>query len=279
MGQNTGDGMGRKILSIILITISSVLLVLSMVGIGAIWIKKNALTKEAVSQLQEVDRELEQAQSAIQAAKLELERSMRLVETVETSIKALKGGFTQIKTLLDNTNGVLEDQLLPGLINSREMLDQAKSTLQGLRDTLAQINSLPLLDLNLPGDELLGDLLTSADSLDAQIVQVEDLVNNASTFVNDASYLMGADFSETKTNLQNFLSVVTDYEQKILGWRAQIADLLGSLPGWITTASVCLTIFLVWFGFSQFSLILHGLTGWQGEDPLMSLKSFRHPRG
>ena len=151
--------------------------------------------------------------------------------------------------------------------------------MQGLRDTLAEINSLPLLNLNLPGDELLGDLITSADSLDAQIVQVEDLVNNASTFVNDASYLMGADFSETKTNLQNFLSVVTDYEQKILGWRAQITDLQGSLPGWITTASVCLTIFLLWFGFSQFSLILHGLACRQGDDPLMTLKSFRHPRG
>ena len=135
------------------------------------------------------------------------------------------------------------------------------------------------MEINLPGDELLGDLIASADSLDDQIISVEEMVRNASTFIEDASYLMGADFTETKTNLQSFLTIVTDYEQKLIGWRAQIADLLGSLPLWITIASICLTIFLVWLGFSQFSLILHGLSCWQGGDPLEILKSFRKPQG
>ena len=122
-------------------------------------------------------------------------------------------------------------------------------------------------------------MIASADSLDDQIVNVEEMVRNASTFIEDASYLMGADFTETKNNLQSFLTIVTDYEQKLIGWRAQIADLLDSLPLWIMIASVCLTIFLVWLGFSQFSLILHGLSGWKGGDPLEILKSFRKPQG
>ena len=47
--------MKRKILSVTLITLSSLMLILSLVGIGAIWISKNTLTEEIVSQLQAVD--------------------------------------------------------------------------------------------------------------------------------------------------------------------------------------------------------------------------------
>lgn len=264
--------MVRKILSGILVGAGSLLLILSIIAIGWIWINRTPLTLDATSRLQVIDGDLEQAQTAFQSARLELERTLRLVESAEASMQALKEEFSQVKTLFDNTTGVLDDQLLPGLMNSRAKLDQAKNTLQGLRDTLAQINSLSLFDLNFPGDKMLGDLIASAESLDGQIVRVEDMVKNASTFVSDASYLMGSDFTETKTNLQNFLAIVTEYDQKLIDWRAQLAGLLESLPGWITGASIGLTVFLFWFGFSQVSLILHGLSIWQGGDPLVVLR-------
>jgi hypothetical protein len=101
---------------------------------------------------------------------------------------------------------------------------------------------------------------------------VENLVQKASTFVGDAAYLMGGDFTETKQNLQNFLSVVTEYDQKITGWRTQVTTLLHSVPGWIDNTSILLTIFLLWFGFSQVGLFLHGLTAWRNGDPLAGLR-------
>jgi hypothetical protein len=264
--------MARKIISGTLIGLGSILLVLSVVGIGWIWFNKQSVLEKTTARLQAVDRDMELAQTAFQNARLELERTLRLVESAEASMAALKDDFAQVKTLFDNTTGILDDQLLPGLINSRGKIDQAKKTLQGLRDTLAEINSLPYINLNLPGDELLGDLIASADSLDGQIIRVEDLVKNASTFVSDASYLMGSDFTETKANLQDFLAIVTEYDQKLVDWRAQIAGLLESLPGWVTGASIGITFFLLWFGLSQFSLILHGLSIWRGGDPLALLR-------
>jgi hypothetical protein len=83
---------------------------------------------------------------------------------------------------------------------------------------------------------------------------------------------MGGDFTETKKNLQGFLTVVKEYDQKIFGWRVQVKSLLGSLPGWINSASIILTIFLLWFGFSQIGLFLHGLTIWHGGDPFAALR-------
>jgi chromosome segregation ATPase len=227
---------------------------------------KEPLTQASTAWLRSIDNELGQAQTALQNAKLELERTLRTVEAAEKSLVTLKADFAQAKALFGDVNGSLDKQLLPGLKASRENIDQAKSSLQELRVTLAEINALPFANLNIPGDKLLADLIASTGSLDAQITQVEDLVKKASTFMGDASYLMGGDFTETKNNLQNFLTVVQEYDQKLTGWRDQLAMLIGSLPGRIETASIGLTVFLLWFGFSQFSLILHGLSLWMGGN-------------
>jgi F0F1-type ATP synthase membrane subunit b/b' len=265
--------MVRKILAGILIAISSILLGLSIAGITLVWMYKEPLTQVSTARLRSIDNELAQAQTALQNAELELERTLRTVDAAEKSLETLKADFTQAKALFGNVNGSLENQLLPGLKASRGQIDQAKSSLQDLRAALAKINALPFANLNIPGDALLNNLIVSAGSLDVQITQVEDLVKKASTFMSDASYLMEGDFTETKNNLQNFLTVVKEYDQKLSGWRGQLAVLIGSLPGWIETVSVGLTIFLLWFGFSQFSLILNGLSLWRGNDPRARLRA------
>lgn len=263
----------RKIIAGILIAISAILLGLSIAGIALVWMYKEPLTQVSTSRLRSIDNELGQAQKALQNANLELERTLRTVEDAEKSLDTLKADFAQAKALFGDVNGTLDNQLLPGLKASRENIDQAKNSLQELQVTLAKINALPFVNLNIPGDEVLADLIASAGLLDAQITQVENLVGKASTFMGDASYLMEGDFTETKDNLQNFLTVVQEYDLKLSGWRDQLAKLIGSLPGWIETVSIGLTIFLLWFGFSQLSLIQRELTLWRGGDPRVRLNT------
>jgi chromosome segregation ATPase len=257
----------RKIIAGILIAISSILLGLSIAGIALVWMYQEPLIQLTTTRLQAIDNELGLAQTALQNAERELERTLRAVESAEISLETLKADFIQAKALFGNVNGTLDKQLLPGLKASRENIDQAKNSLLELQVTLAKINALPLADLNLPSDKLLGDLIASAGLIDAQITQVETMVKKASTFLEDASYLMEADFTETKDNLQTFLTVVQDYNQKFTGWREQHAMLAESLPGWIEITAVSLTIFLLWFGLSQLSVIRNGLSLWRGGDP------------
>jgi len=264
--------MVRKIIAGTLIAISSILLGLSIAGIALVWMFQEPLTQFSATRLGAIDSELGQAQTALQGAEGELERTLRAVESAEKSLETLKVDFVQAKALFGSVNGTLDKQLLPGLKASREKIDQAKSSLLELQGTLAKIKALPLADLNLPSDKLLGDLIASAGLLDAQITQVENMVKKASTFLEDASYLMEGDFTETKDNLQDFLTVVQEYDQKFSGWREQLTMLTESLPGWIKTAALSLTIFLLWFGLSQLSLIWNGLSLWRGGNPRVRLR-------
>ena len=257
----------RKIIAGVLIAISSVLLGLSIAGIMLIQTYKQPLTQFSTTRLQTVDTELGLAQTVLQDAALELERTLRTVEAAEVSLETLKADFTQAKTFFGTVNGTLDKQLLPGLKASRAKIDQAKSSLLELQTALAKVNALPFAKLNLPSDKLLNDLIVSAGSMDTLISQVESVTKKASGFLEDASYLMEGDLSETKDNLQNFLTVVQQYDQKFSDWREQLAMLTASLPGWIQTTALGLTIFLFWFGFCQVSVILHGLSLWRVSKP------------
>ena len=267
--------MYRKILSWALIVMGTLFLVLSIVGIGVIWIYRVPITNQALARLGQVDTELAQAQSALDNGQGELQRTLRIVEAAEKSLAALKDQMAQAKQLTDEVNGTLNSKLIPGLQATRDKIDQLRSTLQELRDSLKSLNSVPFLNLNLPGDEFLGGIISDVDSLDKEIASVQQLTQKASTFVGDASYLMGGNLSDTRVRIQKLLDTVTQYDKKVAGWHAQVRSLTSATPRWINKAAAGLTLFLLWFGISQFGLVLHGLALRQGDDPFIVLRRLK----
>jgi DNA repair exonuclease SbcCD ATPase subunit len=268
--------MGRKIFSGILIVLSVLFLVLSLVGIGAIWIYNEPLTREVTGQLTEIDAELALAEATLTSSEKELERALRIVDSAQAALEKLTEQTESAESLFENIQSTLDDRLLPELRRTRQRIGGARATLENLQGILADVSSfIPGIDLNVP-DRLLTDLIASTRSLDTEIANVEVLATQASTFVSDTSYLLGGDLTETRESLQNFLSAIQDYETKVTQWREQDRQLLEEAPRWIDRASIILTIFLLWFALSQFGLLLHGLSLRAGGDPLVVLR--REPR-
>ena len=265
--------MTRKILIGALIVLSSTFLILSILGIALAWIYNEPVTRESTSRLQEVDSQLTQIQTDLRNAKAEVERALRIIQSAEDALASLTQKTTDAKTLLEDVNATLDDKLIPGLEATRTNISEVRSTLEDLRATLKQINELPFVNLSIPGDELLLSIIDQVDALDGEIVNVQDLAQRASTFISDTSYLLGGDFNETKQKLEDLVLVLAEYDQKVTDWRGQIADILESAPRWIDNASLSLTLGLLWFGFSQFGLILHGLGMRRGIDPLDVLRT------
>ena len=264
--------MARKILYGILIGVSGILLVLSVMGIGAAWAYNEPLTQQGVTRLSEIDRELSQAQSALSNASNELSRALRIIEGAETALAALSRTSAQAQSTLQGVGEALDGRLIPGLKSASEKIEQVRATLQGVLTTLRTINSMPFLNVDVPGEELLTGLLEAANTLDAEIATVEEVADQASTFLGDAEYVLGGDLTETRQSVEQLLAVVTEYEAKIGGWRSQITQVQAGLPSWIDQTCIALTIFLLWFAVSQFGLILIGLQGWQGGNPFAVLR-------
>lgn len=260
--------MARKILINTLIGISSLFLVLSLLGIILAWAYNTPLTNQSVAQLEEIDSQLSQIQTDLQNAKAEVERALRIIQSAEDALASLTQQTQDASQILEEVNQALDDQLIPGLETTRASITEIRTVLEDLRTSLEQLNAIPFVNLNIPGDELITNIISGVDSLDAEIVNVQELAQQASVFISDTSYLLGGDFQETKQNLEDLLLVLEGYDEKLTGWREQVNTLIESTPRWIDNTSISLTFFLLWFGFSQFGLLLHGLSLKRGDDPL-----------
>ena len=250
--------MARKIFSWILIILGSLFLILSVITIIAIWAYKGPLERDAVSQLEEIDRELALAQTTLHNSELELERALRIVDATQAALEELTQQTSSAESLFESIQSTLDDRLLPELKTTRTRIVSARATLVNLQSVLTGVSGfIPGVDLTLP-DRVLGDLILSAESLDTEIANVELLATQASLFVSDTSYLLGGDLTQTRESLQSFLVSIQDYQKKVMLWRTQATDIAESAPGWIDQAAIALTLFLLWFGVSQFGLILHG---------------------
>ena len=264
--------MKYKIIGYTLIVLSSILLLVSLIGIGAAWYYNEPLTRDTTIQLQKIDNELELAQSTLDSTHTELEHALRLVDTAQTALEKLAEQSTNAETLFEGIQSSLDDRLLPELKATREKLETARQSLESLQSVIQSLGSLPFVNVSVP-EQILKGLIDSADTIDAEIANAEDVARQASTFVSDTSYLLGGDLTETRDSLQIFLTAVEEYQVKVADWRAQIADLIDRTPTWIDRASVSLTVFLLWFGLSQFGLFLHGRMILLGENPLDVLRS------
>lgn len=263
--------MASKFFSGTLIVLGTLFLILSLAGMVAAWVYNEPLTREATNRLTDINTELSQAQVGLQSSQQELERALRIVDATEKALEKLAGQSTGVKGLLETIQGTLDDQLIPELKITRERLVAASNTLKTLRNTLERLGSFLPVDLSGP-DQILTDLIDSANSLDTEIADIERVAQQASIFLSDSSFILGGDLSETRKSLEAFLATTQEYEERVTDWRKQVADLIEKTPKWIDQASIILTIFLLWFGLSQIGLILHGLNMRQGGDPLAVLR-------
>lgn len=262
----------RKIFAGILISLSILFFLASLAALGVLWYYKAPLEAQSLSTLAQIDLELETAQIALKNAGLEIERTLRIVEAADKTLSDLKGELDEARSLFGEVDGTLSEQIVPSLQNTRDQINLAITAVQEIRTFLNRLQDIPFLNLDLPTDDLLGQVAAVGFSLDTQIASMQTLVEKASLFLDDASYLMGGDLSETRQNMQDFLKVIDSYQQKISTWRLQVAWLTESLPGWSNLAAIVLTILLLWFAFSQFGLFLHGLSAWRGGDLLAALR-------
>lgn len=188
----------RKFFAGILIVLSAILLVSSVVGIGAIWFYNEPLTLEATRQIKDIDGQLAQAETTLASSETELQRALRIVNAAQAALEKFTQQSESAESLFDNIQSTLDDRLLPELKTTRSRIDTARSTLENLKSILASIRGfIPGVDLNAP-DKTLTDLIASTRSLDTEIANVETLATQASTFVSDTSFLLGGDLSETR---------------------------------------------------------------------------------
>ena len=117
--------MVRKIFAGILLALSSIFLAFGVIGIAAIWIYNEPLTRKAEGLLVGIDLELAQAQATLQSSEDELERALRIVNSTEKALEKLADPSGDAENVFDSIQNTLDDKLIPDLKTTRERIDSS----------------------------------------------------------------------------------------------------------------------------------------------------------
>jgi uncharacterized phage infection (PIP) family protein YhgE len=130
------------------------------------------------------------------------------------------------------------------------------------------LNELPLVNIEIPGMEIVDEGANQLENLQTQIEEGGGKIEQLSQTTQDTIDSLTTGFSELETSVSALIDTLETYEIKIQDAQAQLDYLGTNLPTWIDIASIILTLLLIWLGFSQVGLFILGWSLYKGEDLL-----------
>jgi hypothetical protein len=128
------------------------------------------------------------------------------------------------------------------------------------------LSNIPLIGLDYnpstPLSTALGDVSTSLDPIQESLKGFQDNLvatqSNLQLFV-DQLELMEQNISEINQNLASSQAVIENYITQVTSMKEWLDNAVVSLPTWITTVCVMLTIFIMLLIFVQGGILLQGI--------------------
>ncbi len=241
----------RTALSVVAVFLSIVVLLLSLAGIGGVWVMQQAGSRAAVNLLVAVD----EAASAVRG---DIGRVNDRVSTARESVGAIETAANQISQSVSQQG--LVATLLP-----QEKVDQAQSRARDVIDTfnarrdsmvamldlMRAIGSSPLIDLPAADPERIQRAGQTADAAQASISELQNDVaalrsgtGGQISRVADAAASVDDRLAETQTTLGQVDTRMSEVQ-------ASSARLQQSIPRTLTVIAVVSTLLLLWVGYTQ----------------------------
>ena len=258
----------KRIVSAALIVLSVLFFVASLAGLIAVWVYNQPLTDDLLRRIQAVDSDLQQAETALQATRLELESTQEQIDLIQSVIAAVGIDSQENVRILTDIAKSFDQTLSPLIDTVASGVGKVSDAFLALKGVVEKLNALPLVSIEIPGAEKLQELANSIAEQQAQVIQLREKVQHMSQLTQDTLNTLTTGYSEFETTIQNLLGVVTEYETKVVDYRAELAYLKINLPTWIDQASVILTILLIWLAFSQLGLFILAWSFFKGQDLL-----------
>lgn len=270
--EQSENGNWKHIVGLVLVILSCIFFALSLAGLIGVWVYNGPLTEKALSTIETTSTDLAGALEAIESSKAELISADAQLELLQAILETLGVNAAEdLNRLADIVNRV-ESTLSPVLNSVSSGINTLRESLLTIKDTLETINELPLVNIQIPGIETIEEGANQLGNLQTQIEEGGGKIEQLSQTTQDTVDSLSTGFAELETSIKSLLVTLDEYELKIEAAQDQLLYLETNLPTWIDTASIILTILLVWLGISQVSLFIIGWSFFKEQDLLASLR-------
>ena len=247
--------LAQRVWTISAIVLSTLALVLAVLGIIGVWVGNPILsdmvvgiTVSAEKSVQGMDRGVQRINSGVDNLRGEIDSAQQAV--VQISQNVADEGLVR--------------QLLPEAKEARldNAIDRIKQTTEAVRDTLSaahdlyqSVNRIPFVNLPAPDPDTVSQVQTGVAEIQQDVQDLKDGIAAVRAKQANAIARINTVTERADTRLANVQTQLNQLSAKLNGLADGAKQLRGTLLWWITFGTIVLSLFFIWVIVSQVLVI------------------------
>ena len=247
--------LAQRVWTISAIVLSTLALVLAVLGIIGVWVGNPILsdmvvgiTVSAEKSVQGMDRGVQRINSGVDNLRGEIDSAQQAVTQISQNV----------------ADDGLVRQLLPEAKEARldNAIDRIKQTTEAVRDTLSaahdlyqSVNRIPFVSLPAPDPDTVNKVQTGVAEIQQDVQDLKDGIAAVRAKQANAIARINTVTERADTRLANVQNQLNQLSAKLNGLADGAKQLRGTLLWWITFGTIVLSLFFIWVIVSQVLVI------------------------
>lgn len=245
-----------KTFSLVLIVSGVVLALLSVIAIIGVWTVSSVLTNSVLPLLDRAEQAAARVDERMQQLDNRLAAAQDRIQNIENRVTAAGLSLEEANLLRIALDRLIGDELTPILEDARSIINTVVEIANGIEDTIAAVNSIPFVNVQVPGAQQYHELRDQISSLITTVQDLRtDLQNRKVETVQELVSLVTGYTGRAKDIIGRIRAPITTAQTQTAQLRAQLAQLSAELPGRITWSAIGLTVVFLWLFLTQMVLI------------------------
>ena len=256
-----------RLLGFVLVGASIFGFILSVGGLFFVWSAKSTVTNRMVDNLELALSILETTDSGLVVIGDSLGNLAEIVDTLESTLITFGVSVHDARPLVNEIRSIIGNEIPDALGATKTSLESAQASAEIVDTILRTITSIPFFpgepyDPEVPLNIALGQVALTLGQLPDSLAETDsslaDLDENLE-FTEESLSMLSTDIAQLREQLDEAELVIVSYQRILRDLTNRTENLIESVPVWINTGALILTLIFVWVFFTQIGLATQGL--------------------
>ena len=257
----------KRVSGLLLVIAATAGFIFSIVGIIEIWRYKPVVEQTAIESLALLDQTLITTQDGLTVVDQVVQTTTVDTASLQMALQSLAQTIHATNPMLDSLTGLTSKDFPAAVDATQTSLASAQSSALLIDNVLAALTSIPLLPMDpykpdVPLHTALAQVSTSLNSLTPALATINSSLVDGKTNLGDVEVELNK-MSETTKGIGIALggaqTIISQYQTVTTQLKLRVEAAQRAAPGWITTITWILSIFLAWLLIAQLGLCTQGL--------------------
>ncbi len=283
----------RRILGVFVMIAGILGLVLSLAGLGIVWVAKPAVTIYASTTIDTLNKSVITSQSVMETTAQALGATVDSVDALSTMLRTTATTVEDVKPVLDEIDTIMSVTLpstlratTASLYTAQEAAQVLEGAIQSLDAFRSILSATPLLGnlVGPPGEpyspeeplaDSLGELAANLEGLPGTFVQMSDSLNSTDDnleSIEDNLITMSDSVKLISSSLSEYERMVVQSQSSMDDVTSILTNIQSNLPTILNWVAIALTLFFVWLLVAQVVIFSQGLELYHGTADRMEGK-------